>query len=61
MMTPCDMEFSRMVDLVKNELHMTASLPKLHIHLTPPNIKLLQDVINILRESTAQVRIIIHI
>ncbi|XP_053396044.1 intermembrane lipid transfer protein VPS13A-like isoform X3 [Mercenaria mercenaria] len=54
MITPCDLEFSRCYDIVKNELQMSVKLAKLFIHLTPPNMRLLMDVISILKQSSDQ-------
>lgn len=56
MITPCDVEFNRCFDIAKNELQMSIKFAKLYIHLTPPNMRLLMDVVDILKQSSDQVR-----
>jgi hypothetical protein len=55
MISPCDLEFNRCYDIVKNELQMSMKLAKLFIHLTPHNMRLLLDVTEILKQSPEQV------
>ncbi|KAL4233205.1 hypothetical protein ACF0H5_007889 [Mactra antiquata] len=55
MISPCDVEFNRCFDIGKNELCMSAKLVKLYIHLTPPNIRLLLDIADILQQKDEQI------
>ena len=59
MISPCDLEFNRCYDMVKNELQMAVKLAKLFIHLTPPNMRLLLDVVEILKQPSDQVYIVL--
>lgn len=61
MISPCDLEFTRTIDLVQNDLQMALKLHRLHIHLTPPNIRLIMDVTEILKQSTAQVSVTAYV
>ena len=56
MLSPCDIEFNRCFNTEKNELEMFLKCPKINIHLTPANLKLLLDVIEIMKTTTVEVR-----
>ena len=55
MLSPCDLEFTRCFNTEKNELQMFIKCPKINIHLTPVNLKLLLDVVEILKNTSVQV------
>ncbi|XP_052807431.1 intermembrane lipid transfer protein VPS13A-like isoform X2 [Mya arenaria] len=54
MLSPCEMEFSREYNVTNNKLDMAVKMKKIYVHFTPPNIRLLRDVIEILQQSFAQ-------
>ena len=57
MLSPCDLEFSRCFNTEKNELEMFMKCVKVNIHLTPANMKLLLDVIEIMKTTSVEVRV----
>ncbi|XP_052241928.1 intermembrane lipid transfer protein VPS13A-like isoform X2 [Dreissena polymorpha] len=51
MLSPCDLEFSRLYNVPDNKLDMSASMNKMYVHFTPPNLRLLLDLTEILQQA----------
>ena len=55
MLSPCDLEFNRCYNIEKNELQMLVKCPKINIHLTPVSLKLVLDVMEIMKTTSVKV------
>ena len=60
MLSPCDLEFNRCYNIEKNELQMLVKCPKINIHLTPVSLKLVLDVVEIMKTTSVKVSLFYH-